>query len=519
MLCACSLAGCSASAKQSRDPNTLVVLEIADADTLNPLFANNYYSFLYYGLIFDGLTNTGDNFTNVPDLATSWKSTPDKLHWTVELRRGVTWSDGVPFTSDDVVWTWHTQMDPATGFPYRGQFTYIKSVTAQGPYRVRFDLSNKNALFESQGLGAPILPAHVLEKIPHAELRTSTFGEHPIGTGPYVLERWRHDQDASFKANPRWWGGTQTVRRIVFEVVLNDQARNDAMVDGDADLDDNIPPSAFDALKAAHAKLQLIRIPDTYTEFVYVNFRRPGLDDLAVRQAMMYGWDRQAIVDGLYRGDFALATSLVPNGLRLWYDPRVKRYPYDPKRARDILERAGYRLGADGVRRRGNVRLTYTLDDTQASGHPDMDAAFQADMRSIGIAITIHTIDFATYIDQAQDGNFDLGMIEWGGVPDPDQTTLLGCDQFPPNGNNDMRFCDPAISRDVDLGLKTLDYPARRKIYDDMQRRVAQDIPVLYFADPYFQIAISPRVHFDLKTVLPDLALYRDVQHWRLGRL
>ncbi|MGH7715399.1 MAG: ABC transporter substrate-binding protein, partial [Vulcanimicrobiaceae bacterium] len=420
MLGALSLAGCNASAKPSRDPNTLVVLELADADTLNPFFANNYYSFLYYGLIFDGLINVGDNFTNVPDLATSWKSTPDKLHWTVELRRGVKWSDGAPFTSHDVVWTWRTQMDPATGFPYRGQFTYIKSVTAEGPYRVRFDLRNKNALFESQGLGAAILPAHLLERIPHAQLRTSDFGEHPIGTGPYVLEKWRHDQSAAFKANPNWWGGTQTVKRIVFEIVLNDQARNDAMIEGSADLDDNIAPASFDELKLAHTKLQLIRIPDTYTTFLYVNFRRPGLNDIAVRQAMMYGFDRKAIVDGLYRGDFALATSLVPQGLRLWYDPKVKKYPYDPDKARMLLERTGYRLGADGVRRRGKVRLSYVLDDTQASGHLDLDAAFQADMRAIGIAITIRSIDFATYINDAQDGNFDLGAIQWGGVPDPD---------------------------------------------------------------------------------------------------
>ncbi|MGH7714976.1 MAG: hypothetical protein ACREML_03160, partial [Vulcanimicrobiaceae bacterium] len=122
-------------------------------------------------------------------------------------------------------------------------------------------------------------------------------------------------------------------------------------------------------------------------------------------------------------------------------------------------------------------------------------------------------------INDAQDGNFDLGAIQWGGVPDPDQDTLLGCDQFPPNGNNDMHYCDPAVSRDVELGLKTLDYQARKKIYDDMQRRVAEDVPVLYFADAYFQVAVSPRVHFNMKTVLPDLALYRDVQHWKLGPL
>lgn len=516
---AATLAGCAASAKQTRDPNTLVVLELSDGDTLNPLFSSNYYSSLYEGLLFDGLTQVGDNFTDLPDLATSWTSTPDRLHWTAELRRGVQWSDGAPFTSADVVYTWKAMLDPATAFPYRGMFTYIKSVTANGPYRVRYDLRTKNALFVQQGLGASILPAHVLAKIPFAQLRNSDFGEHPIGTGPYVLQTWRHDQDADFVANSRWWGGTQTLRRIVFQIVLNDQARTDAMEEGAADVDDQIGPSAFQLLQSGRRRFNMVRVPDLYTAVVMINFKRRGLSDVAVRRAIMYGWDRAAVDRGLYRGDYEQATSMTPAGLRRWYDPRVRDYPYDPARARAILDAAGYRVGPDGIRRRGNVRLSYELTDTPISGHVDIDADFQADMHAIGIDIIVREIDFATLINDQQNGKYDLSVILWGGVPDPDETTLLGCDQFPPNGNNDMFYCNRRLSRDLDLGLQTLDYPKRRKLYDDMQRIVAEDVPLLYWAYPYYELALSPRVQLNLKTILPDLYLYRDVQHWRLAPL
>ena len=513
-----SFAGCTASAHTTRDPNTLVVLERGDGDSLNPLFSSNAYAFLYQSLIFDGLTMTGDDFTDAPDLATSWKSTPDRLHWTVELRHGVRWSDGVPFTSKDVVFTWAAMLDPKTGFFYRGQFTYIKSVTADGPYRVRFDLQSKNALFTSQALGAPILPEHVLGKIPHAQLRTTNFGEHPIGTAAYTLQLWRHDQDASFLANPYWWGGKQSVKRIVIEVVLNDQAGVDAMLEGSADLDDSIVPSSFESLQQAHTNLRLVRVPDLYFDMIEVNFMRPGLGDVAVRRAMMYGWDRKDLDERYYHGDQQVATSITPVGLRRWYDGAVRMYPYDPARARAILEEAGYRADPDGVRRRGKTRLAYTLSLT-GNTLQNFGAEFQADMRAIGIEIIIKTIDFATAIENDQKGDYDLTAIAWGGVPDPDEQTLLGCDQVPPNGNNFMHFCDRQLSRDLDVGLQTLDYAKRRQIYDDVQRRVAEDVPVLYSGFRYYEDAISPRVHFDVKKALPDTAFFRDVQHWKLGPL
>jgi peptide/nickel transport system substrate-binding protein len=514
---ASTLSGCAASAK-TRDPNTLVVLERGDGDTLNPLFSSNAYAFLYQSLIFDGLTMYGDDFTIVPDLATSWKSTPDRLHWTVDLRRGVRWSDGALLTSKDVVFTWQAMLDPKTEFPYRGQFTYIKSVTAEGPYRVRFDLQTKNALFITEGLGSAILPEHILGKVPHSQLRMTNFGEHPIGSGPYTLQSWHHDEDVTFVANPHWWGGSESVRRIVIEVVLNAQSGVEAMEEGAADVDDAIVPSAFESLQQSHANLRLVRIPDLYFDLVEVNTTRPGLGDVRVRQAMMYGWDRKDLDERYEHGDEQVATSITPVGLRLWYDPDVKMYPYDPARARAILTKAGYVPGPDGIRRKGKTRLSYTLSITGTSLE-NFGAEFQADMRAIGIALTIQTIDFATAVENESKGDFDLTPLAWGGVPDPDEQTLLGCNQFPPNGNNDMHFCDPRLSRDLDLGLQTLDYAKRRLIYNDVQRRVADDVPLFYSGFRYYEDAISPRVHLNLGKALPDISFFRDVQHWKLGPL
>jgi peptide/nickel transport system substrate-binding protein len=236
---------------------------------------------------------------------------------------------------------------------------------------------------------------------------------------------------------------------------------------------------------------------------------------------MMYGWDRKDELKGITRGDSELADGIIPPALTTWYDPKVREYPYDPRRARALLDGAGYRLGRDGVRRRGNVRLAYTLTfpgSGQASAALEIAAAFQADMQAIGIGITVQQLDYATFLTQTQDGKYDLALSGWGGVPDPDQLTLLGCDQFPPNGNNNMHFCNRRIDRDVHLGLELIDPAKRKPVYDDMQRLIADQVPVLYYEFLFSRAAFSPRVQFDFAHAMPDQYLFLSVNRWRLLR-
>jgi peptide/nickel transport system substrate-binding protein len=511
------LCGCAAGA--ARDPNTLVVLEAADGATLNPLFTTDAASALYEQFIFDPLVYVGDDFKPIPWLATSWRSTSDHLHWTVDLRHDVRWSDGAPFTAQDVAWTWQAQLDPATGFPYRGQFDYVKDVKAEGPYRVEFTLSQPNALFESQALNANILPEHILGSIAHKQLRVSTFGEHPVGTGPFFLERWRHDEQISFVRNPHWWHGPVTIPRIAVRIELNDQARLDAMEDGSGDVLDGLGTSSYSILAEEAPRLHLLHLPDLYNFFVYTNLRRPGLAELPVRQAMLYGWDRAAVVHGLLHDDAIVATGVVPVALRLWYDPKVRRYGYDPVRASALLDGAGWKPGRGGIREKDGHRLAYELllEGADAATQ-DLAAEFQSDMRAIGVAITVRSLDFATFLAETQELRYDLALAGWGGVADPDQFTLLESKQVPPTGNNLMSYSNPIVDRDVTLGLRTLDYPKRRALYDSMQRVTAQDLPVLFYINSYYRAAFNPRVHLSVKQILPDQYVFRDIYAWRLDR-
>ena len=518
-LAAVALAACSASAATPRDTNTLVVVEAGDANTINPLFANDESSFLYFSLILEGLVAVGDDYAVIPWLATSWSHSPDGLHWTVHVRRGVTWSDGVPMTARDVAFSWKLRLDPKVGYLYIGLYDYIRNVVALDDYRIRFDLSHTNALFESQALGATVLPEHILGKLTAEQQRTSSFGEHPVGTGPYMLASWQHDEEAVFVRNPHWWHGPVNIARLDFRVLLDQQARDEAMRTGAADFLDGVGSSDYASLREEAPWLKFIHILDLYSFFLYPNFDDKPLADLAVRKAMLYGWNREAVAKGLSHGDLIVADGIVPISLKKWHTTQgVTVYAFDPARARALLEAAGWKPGTDGVRERAGERLSFdVIAPTGSVATSEQLAEFQADMHDIGIDISVQVLDWATFLQKTNARKYQLALSGWGGVSDPDQSTLLAADQVPPNGNNVMGYNNPAVTRDVTLGLQAIDPAKRYEYYADMQRRTSADPPVIFGFNSYFRAAYTPRLHFPHPDkILPDLELWRDVQDWRL---
>ena len=514
LLCLC-LAGCAAGAAQHRDPSTLVIIEAGDAGSVNPLLTNQYYAFLYQNFVFDTLVGSDADYGPVPKLALSWKSDAAGTTWTVRLRRGVRWSDGAPFSAADVVWTFDALTDLKTGSPYQGQYAFIKRVVALDPFTVRFELSSPNATFMANALQSQwIMPEHLFRGTAHAQIARSDFGQHPVGTGPYVLASWSHDQEARFTANPHWWGGTPGVRAIDVRVVLDEQGRVDAMLDGSADINDGM--NADDALRLRRDPgIAQINVPDLYTRFMQLNLRKPGLDDVAVRRAMMYAWDREGLAHGLRHDAGTVASSVEPTALRVWHDAHVAPYPFDLRRARELLDSAGWTPQADGIRAKGPTRLAYTLTLPNSTLGKDVAAQFQADMLAAGIAIDVRMLDYATFISETNASHFDLAYTGWGGSPDPDMLTLLDSKQMPPTGNNYGFYKNPAVDRDVEQGLLVVDPARRRAYYDDMQVRTAQDVPVLFATNENYLVAYRRRVHIN-GPVMPGLYLYTNVTTWRL---
>jgi peptide/nickel transport system substrate-binding protein len=519
VLCAALLGGCGAGgAERRRDPNTLVALFRADGATMNPLYGQTVQDAIYQGLIFDGLTNIDANYAPVPWLATSWSHSPDGLRWTVELRRGVTWSDGQPFTSTDVVFSYKTMLDPNVAFNGAGDIAYIESVTAEGPHRVGFVLKHPSARFVDGALASPMLPAHLLAKIPPDRQRFSSLGEHPVGTGPYLLERWQHDSQVVFVRNPHWWGGLAKIARFDFRIIFNPQAEVEALEDGSADLIDDLSFDSYRQLQREAPQIKILTFPSLFVDTVEMNLERPGLSEVAVRQAMMYGYNREAVVRGFFDGKTLVADNLVPPALTRWYNPDVKKYPYDPAKARALLDAAGWKLGPDGVRRKDGVKLSLELLVNQGSAFViDEMLAYQADMRTVGIDVALRQLDFPSLVSRTYSGKYDMIADARGGAIDPDYYSVLHSSQRPPAGANTTGYDNPVVDHDLTMGLRTIDYAKRRVYYDQMQRELAATLPMLWQYTRFAATAYSPRLRLDPKTTLQAPLIWYNVFDWKLA--
>ncbi len=512
-----ALGGCAASAATHRDPNTLVVLTRADGATMNPMFATTVQDGSIYGqLLFDGLSYVGADYLPHPRLATSWSHSADGLHWTVDLRRDIKWSDGVPFTSKDVVFSYRLFLNPKTGFLDFGTVKNITGVTADGPYRVHFALKVPNAIFTLGPLGENLLPEHVLGKIPPDRQRFSSFGEHPIGTGPYVLKSWQHDSEVVFERNPYSYRPPK-IERIDYRIIFNDQSEMEALANGSADLIDDLAHTQYEQLQRIAPQVKLMTFAPLYVDVIELNLAHPGLDDVVVRQAMMYGYDRVAIAHGLYDDKVPVPDNLIVASLKHWYNPNVQKYPYDPAKARALLDAAGWKVGTDGVRSKGTTRLSFELLLNQGSALlTDEMLTFIADMKDVGIEVNLRLTDFASLSARTFTGKYDIIADARGGVVDPDLTAILSSDQMPPNGANTTHYKDARVDRDLRLGLVTIDDKKRRAYYDDMQVELAKTLPILPQVGRFAASGYSPRLYLDPKTTLQSPLGWYDVEQWKI---
>jgi peptide/nickel transport system substrate-binding protein len=516
LVAALVLGGCAASAETHRDPNTLVALTRTDGATMNPMYATTVQDgSIYAALLFDGLSYVGADYLPHPRLATSWSHSPDGKHWTVDLRRDIKWSDGVPFTSKDVVFTYNLYLNPKTGFLDFGTIKNVTRVYAEGPYRVHFDIAFPNAVFTLNVLGEDVLPEHVLGKIPPDRQRFSSFGEHPIGTGPYVLKSWQHDSEVVFERNPYAYRPPK-IGRIDFRVIFNDQAELEALANGSADLIDDLAHTQYVQLQRIAPNIKLMTFAPLYVDVIELNLAHAGLSDVAVRQAMMYGYDRVAIAHGLYDDKVPVPDSLIVASLKHWYNPNVQKYPYDPDKARALLDAAGWKVGPDGIRSKNGTRLSFELLLNQGSALlTDEMLTFIADMRDVGIDINLRLTDFASLSARTYTGKYDIIADARGGFVDPDLTSIFASDQIPPNGANTTHYKDARVDRDLRLGLVTLDDAKRQAIYDDMQVELMKTIPIMPQVGRFAATAYSPRLYFDPKVSLQSPLGYYNVEDWK----
>lgn len=449
-------------ARPPASPGVIVVGVTSGPNNLDPRIGTDDVSQKIDQLIFDNLLDLDASLQVVPGLAERLDH-PDPLRYVATLRRGVRFHDGHELTSADVVYTFRSLLDPTFISPLKGAYPMLRSVAAEDRYTVAFTLKAPFGSFPVN-LVVPIVP----------EGAGSSFGSHPIGTGPYRFIDYRDDDRLALASFDQYHGGRVLNEGLLLKVIPDDIMRGLELRKGTIDLVVNdLAPDIVYQLRDDPA-LQVVESPGTDYQYIGCNLRDPALRDIRVRQAIGYAIDRDAIVKYLRRGLARVAIGILPP-MSWAFDPNVFQFTYDPARARALLDEAGYPDRGD----RG-PRLRLSLKVSNLEFNRLQSAVIQQNLAAVGIQLDVRAYEFATLYADVLAGHFQLYTLQWVGVTDPDiLRRVFHSSQMPPVGYNRGFFEDPTVDRLLDAATIATDDGIRRPLYAEVQERVAREAPYI----------------------------------------
>lgn len=490
------LAGCGAPGAGSRAPRAAGSVRFdlaADPTNLNPLFLHQDAASVEQQvarlafLPFIDLDARGrqipELITRVPTVANGDISA-DGRTITYHLRADVLWSDGVPVTARDVLWTLHAIMDPNTPVPSREGYDLIDRAYAKDRHTVVFHLRRAWApaatTFFSYGFRPQfVLPAHVLSK--ELPLAQAPFNAAPtVGDGPFTFVSWTRGESLLYRANPRYWRGAPRTRRLDIRVIPDPQTNLVMLRSGQLDWN-LIAPVQQRTLRDAR-DIAFVDVPTAVVAGIVFNLSHPPLNDLRVRRAIASSIDRGGISKKITLGRYPVTNVIQPQ-FSWAYDPGVKEPSYDPAAADALLNEAGWRRGANGMRWKDGkpLALVYVQFPESMTG-VRVATAVQAQLRERGIAVEVKSVSNAQlFLPSSRGGTLASGAFDMAYVPftmgsDPDDSSVLACNA----PSNYMRYCNAQVDALEKAALRSTSSAERKRLYGRIQRLTARDLPILY---------------------------------------
>jgi peptide/nickel transport system substrate-binding protein len=459
-----ALTGCSTGKRVDLGDESsanLVAAIAGEPDQLDPQKTSAYFSFEVLENVFDTLVQPDANLEMRPALAESWTVSPDQRAWTFHLRHGVTFHDGSPFTADDVVYSYRRIIDQK--LTNSDKFSAVTNVTAPDRSTVAITLKQPtpNLLTNLGGFkGVAIVQRRNVE--------SGQLATHPIGTGPFAFVSRTSGDSITLKANPAYWAGAPKISGVTFRFISEPSTALSALQAGEIDWTDSIPTQRVAALKDDDS-VTLATTPSNDYWYLALNEARAPWNDVRVRQAIAYAIDRDAILQATSYGTAVANQLAIPKG-NPWYTP-YDAYRHDIERAKGLLHEAG--------------AAPKSLDMLVTTEYPETVTAAQIiadNLAPLGITVNIRTVDFATWLDEQNNGHFDMLMMGWLGNIDPDD--FYYAQHHTDGSSNAQKFSNPEVDRLLDAGRVETNRTARADDYAKAATIIADQVSYIYLYNP-----------------------------------
>ncbi len=447
-------------------------------------------------LIFNALVRRDAQGLPTGDLAQRWEVSEDGRRYTFYLRPNVRWHDGTPLTADDVVWTVRLLQSPdVSGSPERARLWQSIQVVPVNSLTVQFELPEPLALFPDL-LTFGILPAHRLRDVPPAQLGAHPFSLNPVGTGPYRVEAVHVEegriQRVVLSANPSYFRGPPLLEHVEFRIFPDTRTALQAYRAGEVQGIARIFPMDLDQVRMLPTLNLFSTVLASY-QAVLLNHTSPLFREREVREALWLALDRQRLIDQFLAGQGVIADSPIPPGNWARH-PQLQPIPYDPERARSLLEARGWVIPPGGsVRQKGNLTLRFRLAASADGFHELIAQEIARQWRAIGVAADVELIPGDLVEQVLAPRRFEAALVEIMAPGDPDPYPFWHETQIE-SGQNYGGFRDRDISEAIEEARRTSDIVRRRELYWRFQEMFQEKIPAILLFYPVYTFAVDERI-------------------------
>ena len=490
----------------SERKDTLVIGIDAPEEVFNPLYAESAYDVYVTSTIFEGMLTADENGMPIEALAEKYSISDDGLKYTFTLKEGLKFSDGSPLTTEDVAFTYTVGSDATYDGPtdfvnstkikgakaYKeGTASTIEGINIVDDKTIEFTLEepNADAIYD---FGAGILSkAYYGKDYKQGNLDyIKGFHKTPLGAGQYKLVKTVAGQEVDLVANENYHKGEPKIPNLIYKVT-SEETRMQMLQTGEIDMDMvTVNQDNVQALKDAQF-IDLHIFPTNGYGYIGFNFKNPKFQDQKVRQALAYGLNRKEVVDAVYAGGFADVINVPQSKLSWAYYKGDNAYEFNKDKAIELLEEAGWKVGADGIREKDGVKLEIKF--TASSPNPVNDALIpvaQANYKEIGVKFEAEQMYFNAVLEKVDNGSVEMYFMAWGLTPAADSTGIFGTE----GAQNKISYSNAKVDELLAKGLRETDIEKRKEIYKELYTVLNEDLPYIFLYQRRDMWAVNSRV-------------------------
>jgi len=447
--------------------------------SLDPALIVDVTGGLIAAKLFNGLVRLDDDLEIVPDLAESWDISPDGKTYTFHLRRDVRFSNGRTIAAADVKYSFERILDPGGKSPntwildkisgakafMKGESSDVSGIIISDPYTIRIILEKPFSPFLS------LLTMTAAYVVPKEEIKKwgEDFSSHPVGSGPFRLTQWKHNNHLLLERNEDYFGGMAMAAGLRYRIIPEDLTAITEFELGNLDVI-SVPASEYRRILRTNAGNNLVSsMEGINTYYLGFNCSRPPFDDMRARKAVSLAIDRKRILETFYERRGRLAHGPIPDILRHWDAPVPP--DYDPAAARQLIDEAGMK---------GKEIQLYITADAEVV---DIAEIIQSYLRSSGLSVIIKQLEWSSYKAAINNGEADMFWISWwADYPDPENFLfpLFHSSNHGPSGNR-TRYTNKAVDALIEAGQKSTTRGERNHYYRLAERVIVEDAPWVFF--------------------------------------